>query len=137
MIRLTFAGLAFFACCGLAASPASAQASAGDLFVKVDQLENQVRQLTGAVEQLQFRNQQLEGQVRRIQEEGLSRPAARLVPKNLKNVSSWGGQFSRRIDGPRQGNQDGPRRKLFALFNKLLVALTHFDGRKGKCHGER
>ena len=73
MIRLTFAGLAFFACCGLAASPASAQASAGDLFVKVDQLENQVRQLTGMVEEERFRNQQLDAALKRMQDDYESR----------------------------------------------------------------
>jgi len=46
-----------------------AQMSAGDLMVRLDRLENQIRQLTGAVEQLQFRNQQLEQQVRRSQED--------------------------------------------------------------------
>jgi tol-pal system protein YbgF len=46
-----------------------AQMSATDLMVRLDRLENQIRQLTGAVEQLQFRNQQLEQQVRRSQED--------------------------------------------------------------------
>ena len=32
-------------------------------------MENQIRQLTGVIEQLQFRNQQLEGQLRRVQED--------------------------------------------------------------------
>lgn len=47
----------------------SAQAAPGDLVVRLDRLENQIRQLTGAIEQLQFRNQQLEGQLRRMQED--------------------------------------------------------------------
>src|SRR5262249_3330966 len=48
----------------------------GDLTVRLERLEAQIRQLTGIVEQLQYRNQQLEGQLRRLQEEaGLSRPA--------------------------------------------------------------
>ncbi len=72
MIRLTVAGLAF-AYGALAISPAAAQASAGDLYVKVDQLENQVRQLTGAVEQLQYRNQQLEASLKRLQDDLESR----------------------------------------------------------------
>jgi tol-pal system protein YbgF len=46
-----------------------AQMSATDLMVRLDRLENQVRQLTGTVEQLQFRNQQLEQQLRRAQED--------------------------------------------------------------------
>jgi len=37
-----------------------------ELFVRLDRMENQIRQLTGALEQLQFRNQQLEGQLKRL-----------------------------------------------------------------------
>jgi tol-pal system protein YbgF len=37
--------------------------------MRIDRLEAQIRQLTGLVEQLQYRNQQLEGQLRRMQEE--------------------------------------------------------------------
>lgn len=47
----------------------TAQMSGSDLVVRLEHLENQIRQLTGAVEQLQFRNQQLEGLVRRLQED--------------------------------------------------------------------
>jgi tol-pal system protein YbgF len=36
--------------------------------VRLDRLENQIRQLTGLVEQLQYRNQQLELQLRRVEE---------------------------------------------------------------------
>jgi tol-pal system protein YbgF len=49
-----------------------AQASAADLVVRIDRLENQIRQLTGAIEQLQFRNQQLE--------QALQRPAQGAPP---------------------------------------------------------
>lgn len=45
-----------------------------ELTVRVDRLENQLRQLTGQIEQLQFRNQQLEQQVRAMAEGG-ARPA--------------------------------------------------------------
>src|ERR1700716_1647278 len=41
--------------------------SSGDLTMRLDRLEAQIRQLTGAIEQLQYRNQQLEGQLRRGQ----------------------------------------------------------------------
>jgi tol-pal system protein YbgF len=44
-----------------------AQADATDLVVRLERLEGQIRQLTGAIEQLQYRNQQLEQQLRRIQ----------------------------------------------------------------------
>jgi tol-pal system protein YbgF len=43
-------------------------ASEADLIVRLDRLENHVRQLTGLVEQLQYRNQQLEQQLRRMEE---------------------------------------------------------------------
>jgi tol-pal system protein YbgF len=57
-----------------------AQLSETDLLMRLDRLEEQVRQLTGAVEQLQYRNQQLEQQLRRTQEipeprSGAGRPA--------------------------------------------------------------
>jgi tol-pal system protein YbgF len=39
----------------------------GELMMRIDRLEAQIRQLTGAIEQLQYRNQQLEAIVRRIQ----------------------------------------------------------------------
>jgi tol-pal system protein YbgF len=52
------------------ATPAAAQMSASDIVVRLDQIENQMRMLTGQVEQLQFRNQQLEQQLRRAQETG-------------------------------------------------------------------
>ncbi|HET9903975.1 MAG TPA: tol-pal system protein YbgF [Xanthobacteraceae bacterium] len=48
---------------------AVAQMSGADLIVRLERLENQVRQLTGAIEQLQFRNQQLEQQLKRNQED--------------------------------------------------------------------
>ena len=43
-----------------------AQVQATDLVVRLERLEAQIRQLTGAIEQLQFRNQQLEQDVRRL-----------------------------------------------------------------------
>ena len=45
-------------------APAAAQVSASDIVMRLEALENQVRQLTGEVEQLQFRNQRLEQQLR-------------------------------------------------------------------------
>jgi tol-pal system protein YbgF len=46
-----------------------AQVSATDLVMRIDRLEAQIRQLTGAIEQLQHRNQQLEQHLRRVQED--------------------------------------------------------------------
>jgi tol-pal system protein YbgF len=48
----------------------TAQVGGPDLVLRLERLEAQIRQLTGTIEQLQFRNQQLENQVRRMQEDG-------------------------------------------------------------------
>jgi tol-pal system protein YbgF len=47
-----------------------AQASAADLSVRIDRLEAQIRQMTGVIEELQYRNQQMAEQLRRMQEDG-------------------------------------------------------------------
>lgn len=60
--------------CALA-TPAAAQMSASDVVVRLEQIENQLRMLTGQVEQLQYRNQQLEQQLRNAREAGAP-PAA-------------------------------------------------------------
>src|SRR5262245_25124930 len=51
-----------------------AQMSPSELVTRLDRLENQIRQLTGLVEQLQFRNQQLENELRRMQGAGTPPP---------------------------------------------------------------
>jgi tol-pal system protein YbgF len=57
-----FSNLALFG-----AATAFGQSSTSDVVVRLDQLESQMRQLTGTVEQLQYRNQQLEQALQRIQ----------------------------------------------------------------------
>ncbi len=47
-------------------APPAAEPGAGELVVRIDRLEARIRELTGAIEQLQFRNQQLEQQVQRM-----------------------------------------------------------------------
>lgn len=42
----------------------------GEMAVRLDRMENAIRQLTGTIEQLQYRNQQLEQQVRGLQQGG-------------------------------------------------------------------
>lgn len=56
------------------AAPAAAQMSDADLVVRIERLENQIRQLTGTVEQLQYRNQQLEELLRRGQQADVRPP---------------------------------------------------------------
>jgi len=46
-----------------------AQADPSSVIVRLDRLEGQIRQLTGVVEQLQFQNQQLAEQIKRMQED--------------------------------------------------------------------
>jgi tol-pal system protein YbgF len=53
-----------------------AQSSASDLSVRIDRLEAQIRQMTGAIEQLQFRNQQLADQLRRMEDGGAQQSSA-------------------------------------------------------------
>src|SRR5215468_1759293 len=47
----------------------SAQSDPGDLSVRLDRMESALRQLTGTIEQLQYRNQQLESQLKRMQDD--------------------------------------------------------------------
>jgi tol-pal system protein YbgF len=57
-------------CCVVAIPTAGfAQVGAAELLVRIDRLENQVRQLTGQVEQMQYRNQQLEAALKRLQDD--------------------------------------------------------------------
>jgi tol-pal system protein YbgF len=49
--------------------PRVAQSDPGDLSVRLDRMESALRQLTGTLEQLQYRNQQLEMQLKRMQDD--------------------------------------------------------------------
>ena len=64
----------------LGSGVACAQDSASEMLTRLDRLEAAIRQLTGAMEQLQYRNQQLEQQVRRMQEVGEGRSDAPRPP---------------------------------------------------------
>ncbi|QTL04948.1 tol-pal system protein YbgF [Aquabacter sp. L1I39] len=113
LLGLTAALVLAAAATGAAVAPAHAQSSSGNLFgdlfkppgsvqqadtiteaqaeltVRVDRLENQLRQMTGQIEQLQFRNQQLEQQVRALTEGG-ARPApgAGALPSSVPGVTA-------------------------------------------------
>ncbi|MGA6998112.1 MAG: tol-pal system protein YbgF, partial [Pseudolabrys sp.] len=45
------------------------QADPSDVTVRLDRMESALRQLTGTLEQLQYRNQQLEAQLKRMQDD--------------------------------------------------------------------
>ena len=70
-----------------AGADGTAQVSGPDAVLRVERLESQIRQLTGTIEQLQFRNQQLESQIRRMQEEGAPRSAVQSRPQNPASPS--------------------------------------------------
>src|SRR5476649_957729 len=54
---------------------------AGDLSVRLDRIENQMRQLTGTLEQMQYQNQQLQEQLRAMQQQVDSGGAPRSAPR--------------------------------------------------------
>jgi tol-pal system protein YbgF len=56
------------------AGAAQAQHSEADLVTRIDRLQAQVRELTGTVEELQYRNQQLEQEVQRLRGAGATLP---------------------------------------------------------------
>jgi tol-pal system protein YbgF len=60
-----------------------AQAGGADVVLRLERLESQIRQLTGIIEQLQYRNQQLEALVQHMQEGGPVRPGAQTRPQPL------------------------------------------------------
>jgi tol-pal system protein YbgF len=61
-----------------------APGSEADLVMRIGRLENQIRQLTGVIEQLQFRNQQLEGKLK--QALGGSSPPATTATTQVPGV---------------------------------------------------
>jgi tol-pal system protein YbgF len=64
--RIAIAAIAFTS---VMAIPTAAfpQVGPAELLVRIDRLENQIRQLTGEIEQMQYRNQQLEAALKRLQ----------------------------------------------------------------------
>jgi tol-pal system protein YbgF len=96
---------------------------ASELSVRIDRLEGALRQLTGTIEQLQFRNQQLEQDVARLSggapsaaapvAPGVNRtlPAPNAAP-NLPPASTTGGRRSDVFDPSQQPNAPGAPRAL-------------------------
>lgn len=71
-----------------------AQASAADMTMRLDRLENAIRQLTGLVEELQHRNQQLEQRLRAQdgQDAGGARPVGGQPPRRVPPSAQQGQQ---------------------------------------------
>ena len=77
--------------CALSTGNAHAQTSESDLVTRIDRLEEEIRNLTGSVEQLQYRNQQLEQMIQRLQ--GAS-PTAESSRSAGQYAPPRGGQYS-------------------------------------------
>ena len=105
-----------------------AQADPGDaaeLTVRLDRLENALRQLTGTIEQLQYRNQQLETQVRALQQGGAVAPPQpsaatpalppRATPQNGQIPAAPSGRRSDVFDPSQQPDAPGAPRALGGL----------------------
>jgi tol-pal system protein YbgF len=67
-------------------SPQLVQNAPSDLVVRIDRLEARIRELTGLIEQLQYRNQQLEAQLKRMQE--ASGPQAAAPPPLMRQSAT-------------------------------------------------
>jgi tol-pal system protein YbgF len=78
---LAFAGSMLVLAGTLWAGAARAQMSDSDLVTRIDHLEAQVRDLTGTIEQLQYRNQQLEQQLQQAQAAAPNAAQARPTPQ--------------------------------------------------------
>ncbi|MET0537977.1 MAG: tol-pal system protein YbgF [Xanthobacteraceae bacterium] len=78
----------------------TAQPGSPDVVLRLERLESQIRQLTGVIEQLQYRNQQLEAQLQRLQESGGAppRPGAQIRPQPLPGQATQGTAGARRGD---------------------------------------
>jgi tol-pal system protein YbgF len=81
MIRFVSMILIALACTFAAAAARAQDSSDSDLVTRVDRLEQTIRDLTGQVEQLQYRNQQLEQQVQRLQVQVQGGAPAASVPQ--------------------------------------------------------
>jgi tol-pal system protein YbgF len=77
---------------------AFAQTGPAELVVRIDRLENQIRQLTGQIEQMQYRNQQLEAALRRLQDDN-SGPRNVTAPPGAMLPNQPGTPGGRRSDG--------------------------------------
>jgi tol-pal system protein YbgF len=95
------------------AAPGGRASDPGDLSVRLDRMESALRQLTGTIEQLQYRNQQLEMQLKRLQDErGGPAPPAQVAPMGPGNAPMAPGRRSDVFDPAQQPNAPGAPRTL-------------------------
>jgi tol-pal system protein YbgF len=91
-----------------------AQADPADLSVRLDRMENSLRQITGTIEQLQYQNQQLQMQLKRLQDDTEYRLQQTAPPQAAP------GRRSDVFDPSQQPNAPGAPR---ALGNGSVVAV--------------
>jgi tol-pal system protein YbgF len=116
----------------------SVQPDPGDLSVRLDRLESALRQLTGTIEQLQYRNQQLESQLKRMQDDteyrfqqmgsrGGAAPPPQAAPSNQGNVpmAPPPGRRSDVFDPTQNSNAPGAPR---TLGNEAVIAAPEPGG---------
>ncbi|HEY7230487.1 MAG TPA: tol-pal system protein YbgF [Pseudolabrys sp.] len=119
------------------------QSDPGDLSVRLDRMENALRQLTGTIEQLQYRNQQLEMQLKRMQDDseyrfqqlgskGSAPPPAQSSPMNSGNAPGGTppnpGRRSDVFDPSQHPNAPGAPR---VLGNQATIAVPEQGGDNG------
>jgi tol-pal system protein YbgF len=91
------------------------QPDPSDLSVRLDRMENALRQLTGTIEQLQYRNQQLEMQIQQLGARGAAAPApqaAPVGPGSTPPLTSNPGRRSDVFDPSQTPNAPGAPRTL-------------------------
>jgi len=112
MLKPMLRSVAFVAlACALWAPAAHAQLSESDLLMRIDHLEAELRDLTGMVEQLQYRNQQLEQQVQRLQAnapQAAAQPSAQYPQPQYSPLPPAGGQYSPPATGTAQFQRPTP-----------------------------
>ena len=99
-----------------------AQSDPGDLSVRLDRMENALRQLTGTIEQLQYRNQQLEMQIQQLGTRGGAVPppqAAPVGPGSVPPAASNPGRRSDVFDPSQNPSAPGAPR---TLGNQAVIA---------------
>jgi TolA-binding protein len=120
--RVAFAAIPAALVAAIPLTHAFAQGGPAELVVRIDRLENQIRQLTGQIEQMQYRNQQLEAALNELRsgEPGSSRGGSRLpagppgaAPPNQPSLP--GGRRSDAFDPAENPAAPGPPRVLGAI----------------------
>lgn len=94
------------------AAPPQGGGGGNDVAMRLDRIENTMRQLTGNIEQLQYRNQQLEMQVQQLQQRAGIAPAAApgapagsLMPQGMPQQQRMPPQAMPPVDAQRPGER--------------------------------